>query len=152
MTKMDKQTAFDIAVSGIIAQGGRSEGTNVVCAFRGKKGRKCAIGFLIKDEDYRPQFEIDGLRTVASAVDLGIDPLAADYWAFLRALQGLHDLPYSVAKWPLLDEEWDRVYLQGFRARAREFAKDWGLSAKVLDDKPLPKAITACLETELEPA
>jgi hypothetical protein len=157
---MNRQIAFDIAVSGIIAQGGRSDSDGGTCAFRGERGRKCAIGFLIKDEDYRPEFETFGLTNVITATNIRLD------LGFMLAMQELHDA--AVTKTYLADpvacnrlyEDWctasqeerDSIFLECFKKRAREFAKDWGLSAKVLDDKPLPKAITASLETELEPA
>lgn len=62
------QEIFDIAVGGIIAQGGPSVrpsksrfGGSAVCLYRGNNDRKCAVGQLIADEDYDPAWEGIGI-------------------------------------------------------------------------------------------
>jgi hypothetical protein len=60
---MDKQEAFDIVYKGVLSQGGRSMGyfigdkKELGCMYRGEKGRKCAIGWLIPDDKYDVKFD-----------------------------------------------------------------------------------------------
>ena len=52
----NRQQAFDTMVRGLFQQGKVSMDDNR-CLYRGPDGAKCAIGFLIPDQDYRPSFE-----------------------------------------------------------------------------------------------
>lgn len=63
-----KQRFFDIAASGLLRQmeKSRSDGYSSVCAYRGRDGNKCAIGFLISDESYSSK--IEGLSATSLAV------------------------------------------------------------------------------------
>jgi len=54
---MTRQEMLDIAVAGVIGQGWLSMDTNGFCAYRGDDGRRCAIGWLIPDQVYRPGLE-----------------------------------------------------------------------------------------------
>ena len=54
---MTKQETFDIAVRGVILQGGpsvRNTESGRRCVYRGPNGRKCGVGHLISDEYYNP--------------------------------------------------------------------------------------------------
>lgn len=70
------------------------ESSTATCAYRGKEGKKCAIGALIKDEFYNPEFEghAFGNHTTVQAVErsLGTEITVGDE-SFLRRLQRLHD-------------------------------------------------------------
>ncbi len=74
----------------LIAQGGCSVNEKGGCAYRGQKGRKCAIGVLIKDEDYNPSFEgksSSESKDINSLLEsYGLDPEKTDI------LQFSHDL------------------------------------------------------------
>lgn len=60
-----KQKVFDIVAPALLKQGVRSVDGSGLCRFRGEDGRKCAIGFLIKDEFYDPYIEHWSFRTTA---------------------------------------------------------------------------------------
>ncbi len=84
-----RQEMFDIAWAGLEAQGfERSALPNGTCVYRNGNLR-CAIGFLISDEDYNPSLE--GATPDSSTIlrdTAGID----DYDRyFARALQECHD-------------------------------------------------------------
>jgi hypothetical protein len=51
------QEIFDIAVSGVINQGRPSLSDSGSCSYRGTDGTKCAAGFLIPDDVYKPSME-----------------------------------------------------------------------------------------------
>ena len=77
-----------------------------VCAYRGQNGLKCAIGFLIADEDYVPEMDIDG-KSVSKLVsdttfqnNPSIQRLKALDIDFLSELQGIHDR-YEPVQWSI---------------------------------------------------
>jgi len=90
------QKVFDTVVRHLLDQGQPSIDEDGHCAYRGRDGRKCAIGALIADEHYQPCME--GVATddiiVVEALNqsLGFDvceiPLGLDV---LAALQETHD-------------------------------------------------------------
>lgn len=92
---MNRQQAFNKAYRGLANQGfvRSTKSDGVQCMYRGIRGRKCAIGQLIPNGQYRPEFEnftgreLDSLEAPELfhrlADDLGID--------FLAALQIAHD-------------------------------------------------------------
>lgn len=53
---MNKQEAFDIIVPKLYEQGEASK-DGITCKYRNSFGYKCAIGHLIPDEFYSPEFE-----------------------------------------------------------------------------------------------
>lgn len=53
---MTPQEIFDTVVKHLEAQGGRST-DHLGCLYRGPKGKKCAVGSLISDDDYCPAME-----------------------------------------------------------------------------------------------
>lgn len=57
-----------------------------VCAYRGDNGLKCAAGALISDDEYNELME------GKSWLDLVAENVAPDdHWAFITALQKIHD-------------------------------------------------------------
>lgn len=52
-----KQEIFDIAARGVIGQRGFSVREDGLCQYR-SSGMKCAVGHMIPDEDYDPNFDI----------------------------------------------------------------------------------------------
>lgn len=74
--KLSKQEIFDISYKGLASQGFEQSlrcniyGTNdnePNYAYRGDGGRKCAIGWLIPDEEYDPR--IEGLDVYAALLE-----------------------------------------------------------------------------------
>lgn len=99
---MDRQAAFDKAVTFLRAQGCRATvkadpGTlaDTRCMLRTPDGRKCAIGALIPDEEYHTKMDdnggvrdmLDAYPTLRSVLDIQNDE---DVF-FLSALQQAHD-------------------------------------------------------------
>lgn len=58
----DPQTIFNRVVIGLFNQGRQSRNDSVVCRYRSDNGLKCAVGLLIPDELYTPNFEGNGVR------------------------------------------------------------------------------------------
>lgn len=54
---MTKQEVFNKVVLHLRQQGRPSLNANHDCMYRGEDGTKCAIGCLIEDKDYNPDFE-----------------------------------------------------------------------------------------------
>ena len=55
---MEAQEIFDTVVEHLRRQGCKSETPDLgSCLYRGPEGRKCAVGILIKDEDYTWRME-----------------------------------------------------------------------------------------------
>lgn len=87
---MTNQEIFNAVYLGLKSQGFerslRSEG---YCTYRGDNGRKCAVGWLIPDENYSPAIEGD------SALDRSVQEcLPAELKGktqFLNKLQVVHD-------------------------------------------------------------
>lgn len=61
----DYQEDFNTVAKHLFTQGSRSVGSWDSCQYRGKKGRKCAIGVLLSDDDYDPMFDNLGDTSVA---------------------------------------------------------------------------------------
>jgi hypothetical protein len=94
---MTRQQMFNTAYHGLAAQGfQRSVDGNNGCRYRGDKGLRCAIGYLISDEIAA---KLEGFAVCSNAPGVveclkaaGIAP--ADV-GFLRELQEAHDIPPS---------------------------------------------------------
>ena len=54
---MDAQDIFDKVCNHLLSQGERSLGTDGLCRYRGEDGFKCAVGAVIPDRLYLPEFE-----------------------------------------------------------------------------------------------
>lgn len=66
---MTRQELFDKVVKGLAAQGFVTAYSDVGCSYRDDSGRKCAIGQLIPDEKYLPEFEGVGISQLGPVVD-----------------------------------------------------------------------------------
>jgi len=62
-TKLTNQSAFDLAVGGLLAQGCKSQKKtcydSMICQYRGYEGRKCGVGFLLTDTQAKDFDELD---------------------------------------------------------------------------------------------
>lgn len=90
------QQVFDDAYRGLAAQGfAQSVGEGGSCAYRGAKGRRCAIGHCISDAEYTPAIENASVATrgdrYTEAVELFDRLFAGLSIDTLRTLQGVHD-------------------------------------------------------------
>jgi hypothetical protein len=85
-----RQEWFNKAWAGLKSQGfERSVNSNDTCYYRGTEGRRCAIGWLMPDENYRPEFE--GNAATADIISAcGINPTDSNM-GWLCNLQSMHD-------------------------------------------------------------
>ncbi len=123
------QAAFDKAVHGILAQGGRSLAYingRLTCAYRGEGGKKCAVGHLLSDE------QIEGYG-VAEATNPGTFP-----GALLKEL--IPDVEVKVGTdflWELQavhDNCSDHNFANSFFNSAKRFAINRGLTFPSIND------------------
>jgi hypothetical protein len=94
---MTPQEIFDKAATHLLTQNSRSiiPGTDT-CAYRGEGGKKCAVGAVIDDADYREDFEGSNARVVAECI-----PKLAEHAGLLCELQQIHDGCHEIS-WPRL--------------------------------------------------
>jgi hypothetical protein len=86
MTYRTRQEIFDIAYTGLAKQGWKKSSANGICAYRGRRKLKCAIGHCIDDDDYKLSFEGEMRCDVSEAARIsGYD----SGWA--RVLQLRHE-------------------------------------------------------------
>lgn len=98
---MNLQETFDTIVRGLAAQGGPSRLPNgVSCKYRGPNDRKCAIGMVMPNSEYKPHFEDSGTFNllVSSNYDEQNPPewmkplfLIAEDEQFGMSMQAAHD-------------------------------------------------------------
>lgn len=68
------------------------------CVYRGDEGRRCAVGWLIEDKNYHPNFDLDSFSVRDVVLEGGIGDLDPSLSkedcrevSFLQALQEAHD-------------------------------------------------------------
>src|SRR5262245_12433945 len=96
---MDRQAVFDTVAKGLLEQNARSIGADDErCLFRGLDNRKCAVGFLILDNEYDPAMEKLPLEHVLSGpiaarlgADIRYEETHSSDLSFLYQLQAIHD-------------------------------------------------------------
>lgn len=114
-----RQEIFDIVVSGLRKQGCKSIGTvinpdvNPACLYRDAQGHKCAAGFLIPDEKYKPEMENtaifdDLIRNVL--IEENIDIRDFDFLYGLQAIHDFHPVERWEEQWKLFAQKYDIVY------------------------------------------
>jgi hypothetical protein len=91
------QELYDAAYKGLASQNfERSVDQTGQCSYRTNNGKKCAIGWLIPDELYSPDFE--GCNLDDAAVLAAVRPAVVDgseEYKMLFALQSGHDAAYD---------------------------------------------------------
>ena len=89
-----QQEIFDETTRFLFTQGGPSIG-ETTCAYRGKNGRKCAVGYWIPDSHYSPAIESQGVcmdgKTITAALEPMIPPELHQHAPLLHELQKGHD-------------------------------------------------------------
>lgn len=89
---MNRQEAFNKMWNGLKSQGWQasigSDDYWGTCAYRGEEDRKCAVGWCIPDDKYRPWFdESNGTLTDILKI-CELDSIELEWW---ERAQGLHD-------------------------------------------------------------
>lgn len=92
-----RQSIFDTVAKHLLTQKCKSQIPNgSMCSYRGDKGRMCAVGALIPDEIYKPEFESNGVHRL---IDKHSHNMPEDFAKFLsqnenllEELQSIHDL------------------------------------------------------------
>lgn len=118
----DLQAVFDYTTRMIIRQGGPSMNDQGRCLYRAPSGCRCAIGWLIPDDEYDPEME------GKEADDLGLN-LAADA-PFFKSLQMAHD---DSAKDAIFR---GKEFWPAWSARLTTLAGRYHLSSAVLSEIP----------------
>lgn len=92
---MTNQEAFDVMVRHLRKQGRKSEHpTEDRCLYRGPDGLMCAVGALIPDDQYRPEWDEKGVL----ANELPCKALRRVDKDLLRKMQYIHDFT-AVEHW-----------------------------------------------------
>jgi hypothetical protein len=115
------QEVFDFVCLKVLEQGKPSmRGTG--CAYRGEGGLKCAVGHLIRDEDYRKEFDSGYIvLSLCNVFDEGLGWTNKAHLHLLRHLQMAHD-----------DADEDN-FLPSFRRTAAVIAEQHHLDPHILD-------------------
>lgn len=91
--QQEAQALFDTVLTKLreqkVAAGTVTARGNFVCRYRGDNGAKCAVGHLIPDENYDPEFEGSGVYTLASR--LACPSEIKRHENLLGSLQSIHD-------------------------------------------------------------
>lgn len=90
-------------------------GADLLCAYRGCNGYKCAIGHLIPDSEYYTALEGESLLAVTQAVPT-LKSFKGDV-TFLRDLQNAHDGASETF-----------AFLGTFKMKMHAIANTWGLT------------------------
>lgn len=87
------QEVFDHVAAHLLSQNTRSrlEDSHVVggCAYRGTRGRTCAAGYIISDDEYHPSIESD--KWEKALTKLGYLPESTPHTELILSLQDIHD-------------------------------------------------------------
>ena len=117
---------FRISANHLVSQGAMSANGYGVCAYRGVSGRMCAVGVLISDDHYDPEFEGTAIAKhpedeilTAIAVSYNVDEKDLDV-DMLIALQVIHD--YETP------DNWG-IYLE---SKAKELGFDWKAPQQII--------------------
>ena len=94
---MNQQEIFDKVATHLIAQGKQSLGYGDIdghlaqaCAYRGRGGTMCAVGCLIPDDEYKPEFEGKSWARIAQNVP-SFAGAYSEVHELILSLQLVHD-------------------------------------------------------------
>ncbi len=127
---MTPQEAFDKVVRGLASQGWRQSTSTLrpaYCAYNGKDGCHCAVGWLIEGIKLTTADEVQPVAKLLEDNSEVRERLGGLTREFLTALQRVHDKSTSA----IFDEKNIATRMQRL---ARYFADDRGLSTAVLDE------------------
>jgi hypothetical protein len=90
------QEVFDVVAKHLLIQNAKSMIknmylTDLMCAYRGKNGAKCAVGILIPDELYAPDME--GTTIDGPVIRMALKKVVSSevHYNLIEALQNVHD-------------------------------------------------------------
>ena len=92
--KMDRQAVFEKVITHLYEQKSQAYKNGVGCSYRGTHGKTCAVGCLIKDNEYDPEYEGHAadtnrvVRAVEDSIGARLDSIDKN---LLCSLQSLHD-------------------------------------------------------------
>jgi hypothetical protein len=95
--KVDRQAVADYAVAKILEQGKASVGGDASCKYRSTEGRKCAIGWLIPDDEYQYRMDAglaNGSHQIIERYYSDVSKSQDDI-EFLSDLQRVHDAAFN---------------------------------------------------------
>lgn len=128
------QSAFDKAVTHLRKQGRPAVSEEGTCLYRSAMAdengnyARCAIGCLIPDEEYKPEFEdvlVGALPAIAALQTIFEEPFG---FSFMRDLQNAHDHWYLLHR----DEDFEGGALRPLYAIAQRYSlDDSALTAKL---------------------
>jgi len=120
------QEVFDVAVEGVILQGGPSV-SGRSCVYRARNGRECAAGQLIPDNLYGPEWEGCKIRLILNNRPDTTYRSLRKHGKLLETLQELHDDSYGT-----LNSAGDAAFLKAFKRRTALLARNLGLTVPPL--------------------
>ena len=87
----NKQEIFNEVYTKLVKQGQPSS-ENGLCRYRGPEGARCAVGWLIPDEDYHESFECLGVGTLLEELESSrLKSFLENHRELLMDLQQAHD-------------------------------------------------------------
>ena len=116
------QEVFDVAVEGVILQGGPSV-SGKSCVYRARNGRECAAGQLIPDKFYSERMEGNSFGGTGCADSVTL----SQHLGLISSLQSAHDDAVSSSN--LKD---DRLFLNFFARRLSVLAREHNLTVPPL--------------------
>ncbi len=123
---MTPQEIFDKAVLGVLKQGKRSVKDTHQCAYRGDGGLKCAVGFLIDDDDLARRMDDYGddlhFLLAGGSLKSELPNFLYEHRGLLCALQKAHDRL----------EHWD-IGTKIVAAKFCDVAAEYNLSTTAID-------------------
>jgi hypothetical protein len=125
---MEAQEIFDTVATHLLKQGRRStyQGSDLMCAYRGVDGTKCAVGVLISDELYDGTMEGHTIYCLVDSPAWGLPEWMRANQNLLTDLQNAHDITGNWRASVVMRRALDKV------------AADNNLSADVLDELAFP--------------
>jgi hypothetical protein len=118
---MTRQQIFNTAYHGLAAQGftRSTQSDGVQCAYRGTDNKRCALGYLIPDAIYNPEWDRARLNAHALANENITKAICKENSDFLVELQEAHDYAHAP---------------EDMMARLAEFAQLNGLTIPAIPD------------------
>ena len=138
MKKRTMQQEFNTSVRGIFAQGGPSIRPDGECVYRGRGGKKCAIGHLIIDDEYDKKMDgLEGGVNVSGLIeDYKVSTLSKERERFYNNLQAAHDWSaIDCIELPPRSKKRKKEFFGGFVERVRVIAKNYNLKERVLNEE-----------------
>ena len=97
---MSAQEIFDYVVWFLRKQNQKSLDTNGHCSYRGANGLMCAVGCVMKDDEYNPKYEDHSIyRLIDNGYRDVLPKRIVDNKILLADLQRVHD-SFIVKDWP----------------------------------------------------